>query len=313
MTGTETAARPGGAHRASTARRFGCLVLVGALAVAGWLGYAALRREIARQRAVTGCQVSAAGTSVDLDAGQAADAATIAAVALRRGLPERAVVVALAAAIQESKLEDLRYGDRDSVGVFQQRPSQGYADRTRLLDPAYAAGAFYDRLVTVPRYQNLSVADAAQAVQRSADGSAYADQVDQATALAAAFTGQAGAPVVCSVKDPDTAGQRPGADGLTPRARAVEDAVARDFGPLVRVSGRGATLDLVLAGPAGPAGPAVGQDSGWALARWAVAQAASLDIHEVTYAGSRWISRGWAPRWRPTSVRLPGRVRVEVP
>ena len=71
-----------------------------------------------------------------LDADQMANAATIAAVGIRRGVPDRAVVVALATALQESKLENLDGGDRDSVGLFQQRPSQGWG--TAGADPGSA-------------------------------------------------------------------------------------------------------------------------------------------------------------------------------
>src|SRR5262245_58022519 len=76
---------------------------------------------------------------VSLDPDQMANAATIAAVGVRRGLPLRAVQVALAAAMQESKLTNLPGGDRDSIGLFQQRPSQGWGTEQQLADPRYAA------------------------------------------------------------------------------------------------------------------------------------------------------------------------------
>ena len=66
--------------------------------------------------------------------------ATIAAVGRDRGLPERAVVIALATAQQESRLRNLDYGDRDSLGLFQQRPSQGWGTEAQVQDPVYAAG-----------------------------------------------------------------------------------------------------------------------------------------------------------------------------
>jgi hypothetical protein len=62
---------------------------------------------------------SVAGLSMTLTAEQVANAATIAAVGRDRGLPERAVVIALATAQQESRLRNLDYGDRDSLGLFQ--------------------------------------------------------------------------------------------------------------------------------------------------------------------------------------------------
>src|SRR5215471_16534084 len=75
------------------------------------------------------CRVTVSDTTYRLDIDQAANAATIAGVARRDGLPNHAVTVALAAALQESNLRNLDYGDRDSVGLFQQRPSQGWGPR----------------------------------------------------------------------------------------------------------------------------------------------------------------------------------------
>ena len=73
----------------------------------------------------TGCTAGAGHAAVALDPEQAQIAATIAGVAHQRGMPSRAVTVAYAAAMQETHLHNLDYGDRDSVGVFQQRPSEG--------------------------------------------------------------------------------------------------------------------------------------------------------------------------------------------
>src|SRR3954452_23453422 len=114
-----------------------------------------------------GCHADVAGSRVELSTDQAENASAIAAVAVRRGLAARAVSIALAAAFQERKLHNLRYGDRDSVGLFQQRPSQGWGTRTQLLDPEYAAGAFYDQLVKIDGYQDMPITEAAQQVQRS--------------------------------------------------------------------------------------------------------------------------------------------------
>ena len=62
-------------------------------------------------------------------------------------------MIALATAQQESRLRNLDYGDRDSLGLFQQRPSQGWGTEAQVQDPAYAAGKFYDWLVTVPGWE----------------------------------------------------------------------------------------------------------------------------------------------------------------
>ena len=98
-------------------------------------------------------RVHAARTSLTLTAEQVTNAATIAQVARDRGLPDRAIVIALATAQQESRLRNLDYGDRDSLGLFQQRPSQGWGTEAQVQDPVYAAGKFYDGLVKVPDWE----------------------------------------------------------------------------------------------------------------------------------------------------------------
>ena len=92
------------------------------------------------------------GLSVVLTATQARNASLISAIAVRRGMPAHAATIALAAALQESKLYNLRGGDRDSLGLFQQRPSQGWGTPREILDPVHATNAFYDALDQVPGY-----------------------------------------------------------------------------------------------------------------------------------------------------------------
>ncbi|MBN1174954.1 MAG: C40 family peptidase [Micromonosporaceae bacterium] len=104
-------------------------------------------------------------------------------VAAQRGLPVRAAVIAIATALQESTLRNLTYGDRDSLGLFQQRPSQGWGTPEQILDPVHASNSFYDHLVKVPHWDTIPLAQAAQAVQRSAFPSAYARWEDLATQI----------------------------------------------------------------------------------------------------------------------------------
>ncbi|MEO6115434.1 MAG: LysM peptidoglycan-binding domain-containing protein [Pseudolysinimonas sp.] len=103
----------------------------------------------------------------------------------RLGVPDRGIVVALAAAMQESGLRNLNYGDRDSVGMFQQRPSTGWGTDAQLLNPSYASELFFGGpsnpnagrtrgLLDIAGWQSMSVAQAAQAVQISAYPDAYA-------------------------------------------------------------------------------------------------------------------------------------------
>jgi hypothetical protein len=128
----------------------------------------------------------------ELTGEQVANAHTIARVAHDRGLPGRAVVIALATAMQESRLRNLDYGDRDSLGLFQQRPSQGWGTPAQVQDPVYAAGKFYDHLVQIPNWQTDPLTVVAQAVQRSGFPEAYAQHEAMATELATAIA--AGSP-----------------------------------------------------------------------------------------------------------------------
>ncbi len=110
---------------------------------------------------------------------QMRNAAIIIAVGQKMGVPPRGWVIAVATALQESRLinePDLgARNDHDSLGLFQQRPSQGWGTPEQVMDPEYAARKFYEKLVTVGGWQTMALTDAAQAVQRSAAPEAYAD------------------------------------------------------------------------------------------------------------------------------------------
>ena len=125
----------------------------------------------------------------DWSSEQVGNAATIVAVGTRMGVPPRGWVIAVATAMQESHLANLPGGDRDSVGLFQQRPSQGWGTATQLRDPAYAATKFYQALLRVQGWQSMALTQAAQAVQHSAYPDAYAQWEDDATTLVGALTG----------------------------------------------------------------------------------------------------------------------------
>ena len=146
-----------------------------------------------------------AGTPSSLSIEQAENASIIAAVAERRGLPARAVSIALATAYQESKLQNLDGGDRDSLGLFQQRPSQGWGTPSSSCDPYYATNAFYDALVKVDGYEDMEITEAAQAVQRSAFPDAYADHEDDGRAIASRADRQQPGGVHCVVHAQPTA------------------------------------------------------------------------------------------------------------
>lgn len=155
------------------------------MAVAVLVGVAWNDEEGATSRAPAACVLPGSGVAVTAE--QIGNARTVAQVARDRGLPDRAVVIALATAQQESRLRNLAYGDRDSLGLFQQRPSQGWGTAAQVQDPGYAAGRFFDGLVQVPGWQTGRLTDVAQAVQRSGFPAAYQQHEAMAVELTAAL------------------------------------------------------------------------------------------------------------------------------
>ncbi|HEY0698598.1 MAG TPA: hypothetical protein VGD43_12405 [Micromonospora sp.] len=218
-----------------------------------------------------GCTVQADGR-VELNASQMANAATIAAVGVRRGMPERAVVVALATAFQESRLENLAGGDRDSIGLFQQRPSQGWGTPEQIRDPRYAATKFYTALKKVRGWERMRVTDAAQAVQRSAFPTAYEKWADESEVLTRALLGNASGAVACTV------GRTPVLRGDAATA-ALRSVLALDWG------------QLDLASPAevtGLAVPTTDQRAGWRYAHWLVSHARDHGVKRVRFGNLEW-------------------------
>ncbi|MFJ2008000.1 C40 family peptidase [Streptomyces chartreusis] len=114
---------------------------------------------------------------------QLPNAKTIVATGIKLDIPARGQIVALATALQESALRNIDYGDRDSVGLFQQRPSQGWGTRAQIMDPVYASKKFYNALKSVDGWQRMPITVAAQTVQKSAYEDAYAKHEPLATAL----------------------------------------------------------------------------------------------------------------------------------
>jgi hypothetical protein len=261
------------------------LVLV--LGVAGYFVYTGLQR-ILQPPPAPGCQVGTGVQALDLDTEQAEIAATIAGVAARHELPRRAVTIALAAALQESKLHNLSYGDRDSVGIFQQRPSQGWGPAVRLQDPVYATAKFFAALTRVHGYATMPVSQAAQDVQHSADGSAYARWTDMAGQLAGYFTGKSPHGVSCWYTPPARA-------NLTGAARRM----AQTFGP----AGQNAVVVRIIPvrseskNSRSTAVVHVKRSAAWTAAGWLVAHAQAYGLSEVRYAGYTWKaatgSMGW--------------------
>ena len=210
-----------------------------------------------------------------LSAEQANNAALITATSVKRGLPARAATIALATAIQESDLRNLDYGDRDSLGLFQQRPSQGWGTIAQVTDPYYASNAFYDALIDVDEWQKLEVTVAAQAVQKSGFPDAYADHEPEARLWASALTGHSGLEAVaCSHAEVEP----------TPNAAsAFADRALADWGVDVNVR-----VDADAGG-----NPVVSLDHPSeelrdALASWSVAAAGELRVEAVQWCATSW-------------------------
>jgi cell wall-associated NlpC family hydrolase len=127
-------------------------------------------------------------SSEDLSSSQLANAQIIYNVSVSLGLPQQAAVIGIATAMQESTLENISYGTSDSLGLFQQRPSQGWGTPAQIMQPVYAATQFYDGLVKVPDWQSLPLTVAAQDVQHSEYGDAYAQWQDLASSLVSQFS-----------------------------------------------------------------------------------------------------------------------------
>lgn len=283
------------------------LALVGAGAAVALIRYVDGSGPFQRDQ----CVATAGEHEVTLSPEQAEHAATIATVAHERDLPARAVSIALATAYQESDLYNVDYGDRDSLGLFQQRPSQGWGTPEQVQDPAYAAGAFYDELVTISGYRDMDITDAAQAVQRSAFPDAYADHEEDARALASALSGYSEAALYCTFPAGDYEQQEMGDNGLTPRAGAVLDEVTAAFGdlPVGGFDPAGIT-DGHIEGSAHYDGRAVdiffrphddpaSDRAGWTVAHWLAVQAHRLGIATIIYDEMIWTARRSDDGWRP--------------
>ena len=280
------------------------LVLVAGVGFAWWLGVGPLPDP---ER----CSATVSGRTVTLSTEQAENAALIAAIAVQRELPARAASIALATAYQESKIVNVEHGDRDSLGLFQQRPSQGWGTRDEILNPVYAINAFYDALVEIDGYESMRITEAAQHVQRSGFPEAYEDHADDARVLASALTGNSqDGQFSCVVRhslseESDTLNKA----GLTHRAGVVRRELEAVFGdlPLGGFDPDG-VRDGHMPGSAHYEGRAIdvfvrpispeNKKRGWAIAYYLVAQADRLAVDHVIFDNKIWSAgrrseQGW--------------------
>jgi hypothetical protein len=227
------------------------------------------------------------GKGYSVDTGQASVAAQMvgAVTSFPVKLPARASMLVLAAGLQESKLTNLAPGDgdRDSVGVLQQRPSQGWGhgQAAVLENVSEATKEFLEHLIDVPHWTTLAPAVAIQDVQVSADGSLYAKQVPEAQALADALTGQTPAGITCTFDAPTK---------VAAPSVVAEQASTQLGITTPRAEG---TLTVRVAG------------AHWQTAAWFVANGDLLGIEHVAYAGKEWTrSAGWKPASTATSAAV---------
>lgn len=244
------------------AGRLVMLALAGTVAVGGWAAY----RQLSQSSVTEGCRVTVNSQTFEWATDQASNAAVITAIGVERGLPPRAASIAIATAMQESKVRNIRYGDRDSVGLFQQRPSQGWGTVEQIMNPEYATTKFYDALEKVDGYREMEIAVAAQAVQRSADGSAYAQHEAMARATASALSGQTPAAFGCALADVKG----------TPDGSLLTTLLKADHGLPATSSGR--TITVV----------APDKDRAWSVGQWAVARAKETGAVRVQVRDQVW-------------------------
>jgi hypothetical protein len=279
--------------RTKTIRALGCLVLALLLLIAGGVGAFWLLRSRNLTEPVPGqqrCVATANNKSAVVDLEQAHFASIIAGVAVRRGLPARAASIALATAYQETGIRNLDYGDRDSVGLFQQRPSQGWGTKKQLMDPDYAAGKFYDALVKINNWQTDDINDVAQKIQRSGHPEAYNDHEADARVLASALTGQS--PVGFSCLD------RSGTAGDT---KGLRSSLQHTFGN-IDDSADGSMI-TIRAGSTRQA---------WAYAHYVVANASLYGVTTVKIKNRSWQTQDFnLPDWQAASPTLKSE-RVEI-
>lgn len=243
--------------------------------------------------------------------------------------------IALAVAMQESRLRNLPHlgddNDHDSIGVFQQRPSQGWGTPEQLANPTYQTDKFYQKLATIPGWETMPLTDAAQAVQASAYPNAYTKWTTEAHRLAEqlgtrgsahdcplnAFGSAEPAPrnpdgswpdQTCSIRpDPTT-----GSGCITPRLlHLIQQAATAGFGKpgCYRIDDhgehpKGRACDWMITS----GGEATGHQKrrGDAMAAWAVANADRLGITYVIWFRMIWTpAKGWQPYNNPFGSNNP--------
>lgn len=227
------------------------------------------------------CRAFGNDDTVRLEPNQLTNAATITAVGTKMGLPPRAITVALATAFQESKMRNITHGDRDSVGLFQQRPSQGWGTAEQLNDPRYAATKFFEALQKINGWETLRITEAAQKVQYSGYPEAYEKWEPDARILASSLLGQSPRAITCVLRE--------NTDNKSATALSEEFAADTDMGLYVN---DGPTLTAEVEEES---------EIGWRTAYWLIAKSREYGIERVTYSGSQWTAK--SGKWKESSTK----------
>lgn len=253
-------------------------IVVLALVVAGVLVATSLRDRAPLRSEFCVAEVGDVRAQVDLEQGRWAS--LMAAMAQERGLSPRATTIAIATAFQESKIHNIDYGDRDSIGLFQQRPSQGWGSVKQIMDPHYSIGKFYDVLAKVKGFETMKITEAAQKVQRSGFPGAYAQHEADSRALASALRGYSPAAFTCQINPQGNASTEVVVENVQDAFGVIESGQDRD------------DARFPLTGK-----PADVKARGWAIAHYLVGNASHLGITTVSFQKKQWSAersdRGW--------------------
>jgi hypothetical protein len=273
--------------RSETTRTLGCVAIAFVLLIAAGVGaFWWLLRSRNLTEPVPGqqrCVATANNNSTVVDLDQAHFTSIIAGVSVRRGLPPRAASIAIATAYQETGIRNLDYGDSDSVGLFQQRPSQGWGTKQQLMDPYYSTGKFYDALVKIKNWETDDINDVAQEVQRSGHPEAYRDHEADGRVLASTLTGQSAAGFSCL--------DRTGTPGDT---KGLRRSLQRTFGELDD-STEGSVVTIT----------ARSSRLAWAYAHFAVANANAYGVTTVKIGNRLWQTQDFnLPDWLEATPKL---------
>ena len=268
-----------------TGRRVGLGVGVVVIAVLLIIGVLVVVRVTGAAGPLPGeerCVGRAGGNTVAVDLDQAHYASVIVGLSVRRDLPPRAGSIAMATVYQESDIRNLDYGDRDSIGLFQQRPSQGWGSEKQLLDPYYSTGKFYDALVKIHGWQDEDITTIAQKIQVSGHPDAYRDHEQDGRVLASTLAGETHASFSCLVRG-----------GSAGQPAQLKSALSKTFG--VKAARSGSTVTI----------KATSTDIAWAYAHFCVANAKQYGVTRVELGGRSWTTSSTGlPSW--VSVKTPG-------